>query len=60
VLEYINKQSPKSKVIITSSEDEKIRQNSLQRGAFEFLEKPFELDELKGVLIKILSQAQLF
>ena len=56
VLEYIKQHSPNSRVIIiTSDEDGGIRQDALQRGACECMGKPFNLDELKHVLINIIS-----
>ena len=57
VLEYIKRNSPKTSVIIiTSSEDGRIRQYALERGASECMGKPFNIDDLKGVLMDILSQ----
>lgn len=57
VLDYIKQNSPDTSVIIiTSSEDGRIRQQALERGASECLGKPFNIDDLKGVLMDILSQ----
>jgi DNA-binding response OmpR family regulator len=57
VLDYIKRNCPQTSVIIiTSSEDGKIRQNALERGASECMGKPFNLDDLKGVLLDILSR----
>ncbi|MDA8242328.1 MAG: response regulator [Nitrospiraceae bacterium] len=51
VLDYISGKSPHSRVVmITSSADEDIRQEALKRGAFEFFEKPFDIDKLKAAL----------
>ena len=36
--------------MITSSADESVRQKALQKGAFEFFEKPFDIDKLKIAL----------
>ena len=56
VLEYIKKNSPNSRVIIiTSDEEGSIRQDAIQRGACECMGKPFALDELKSVLLNIIS-----
>ena len=56
VLEYIKQSSPNSRVIIiTSDEEGGIRQDAIQRGACECLGKPFNLDELKYVLLNIMS-----
>ena len=56
VLDYIKRSSPDtSVVIVTSSEDGRIRQDALERGASECMGKPFNLDDLKGVLLDILS-----
>lgn len=57
VLDYIKRNSPNSSVIIiTSSEDGGIRQEAIRRGAVECMGKPFALDELKHVLVDIISQ----
>jgi DNA-binding response OmpR family regulator len=57
VLDYIKQYSPNtSVVIVTSSEDGRIREHALERGASECMGKPFNLDDLKGVLMNILSQ----
>jgi CheY-like chemotaxis protein len=57
VLDYIKVNSPDSSVIIiTSSEDPGIRQQAIQRGAVECMGKPFGLDDLKHVLLDILSR----
>jgi len=57
VLDYIKQKSPNSSVIIiTSSEEGDLRQKALERGATEFMEKPFNIDELKYVLMNIISQ----
>ncbi len=51
VLDYIRGKSPHSRVVmITSSAEEDIRQEALARGAFEFFEKPFDIDKLKVAL----------
>ncbi len=51
VLEYIKGKSPHSRVVmITSSADESVRQKALEKGAFEFFEKPFDIDKLKIAL----------
>jgi len=56
VLDYIKRNSPNTRVIIiTSSEDGRIRQDAIQKGASECLGKPFNLDELKYVLMNALS-----
>lgn len=55
VLEHIKRESPNTRVIvITTSEDEDTRENALRRGASEFLEKPFDLEELREVLLRII------
>lgn len=55
VLEHIKRESPNTRVIvITTSEDEGTRENALSRGASEFLEKPFDLEELRKVLLRII------
>ena len=55
VLENIKQNSPNSRVIIiTSDEDGGIRQHALQRGASECLGKPFNLDELKHVMMNLI------
>jgi DNA-binding response OmpR family regulator len=57
VLDYIKRNSPKTSVIIiTSSEDGGIRQNAIERGASECMGKPFNIDDLNGTLMDILSQ----
>lgn len=57
VLDYIKRNSPNSSVIIiTSSEDGGIRQEAIRRGAVECIGKPFGLDDLKHVLLDILSR----
>jgi len=57
VLNYIKQNSPNSSVIIiTSSEDPGIRQESIRRGAAECMGKPFGLDDLKHVLLDLLSR----
>jgi len=56
VLEYIKQKSPNTRVIIiTSSEDGGIRQDAIQKGASECMGKPFNLDELRYVLMNALS-----
>jgi len=51
VLAHIRKKSPHSRVvIITSDPDENLRQEALNRGAFEFFEKPFDIDKIKATL----------
>ncbi len=51
VLEYIRGKSPHSRVVmITSNVDENVRQEALEKGAFEFFEKPFDIDKLKTAL----------
>ena len=51
VLDYIRGKSPHSRVVmITSNVDENVRQEALEKGAFEFFEKPFDIDKLKAVL----------
>lgn len=56
VLEYIKQKSPNTRVIIiTSSEDGGIRHEAIQKGASECMGKPFNLDELRYVLMKALS-----
>jgi CheY-like chemotaxis protein len=56
VLKYIKQKSPNTRVIIiTSSEDGGIRQEAIHKGASECMGKPFNLDELKYVLMKALS-----
>jgi CheY-like chemotaxis protein len=55
VLEFITEKSPSSRVIIiTSDDDGGMRQEALRRGACEGMGKPFDLDELKNVLINVL------
>jgi DNA-binding response OmpR family regulator len=57
VLDYIIRNSLDSSVIIiTSSEDGGIRQEAIRRGAVECMGKPFGLDDLKHVLLDILSR----
>lgn len=56
VLAHIRKHSPRTQVVIaTSCTDVDIRQRALHRGAFEFLEKPFEFDELKAIVSRMLA-----
>jgi two-component system response regulator (stage 0 sporulation protein F) len=51
VLQYIRRKSPHSRVVmITSNADESVRQEALEKGAFEFFEKPFDIDKLKTAL----------
>lgn len=51
VLGYIKDKSPHSRVVmITSNPDENIMQEALRRGAFDFFEKPFDIDKLKATL----------
>jgi len=56
VLEHIKQHSPQSKVImITCDDTEEMKQHAHSRGAADFLEKPFDLNALKAVLMKIFS-----
>ena len=56
VLEYIKQNSPNSRVIIiTSDEEAAIRQDAIQRGACDCMGKPFNLDELRYILLNIIS-----
>jgi CheY-like chemotaxis protein len=56
VLDYIKQKSPLTRVvIITSSEDGAIRQKAISKGATECMGKPFDLDELKYVILNALS-----
>ncbi len=51
VLDHIKRKSPRSRVVmITSSADESVRQKALEKGAFEFFEKPFDIDKLRVAL----------
>jgi CheY-like chemotaxis protein len=55
VLDFIVKKSPASKVVIVTSDDGGgMRQEAIRRGACEGMGKPFDLDELKYVLINLL------
>ncbi len=55
VIEHIKRESPNTRVIvITTSEDEGTREKALSRGASEFLEKPFDLEELREILLRII------
>jgi CheY-like chemotaxis protein len=57
VLEHIRNHSPHSKVVVISSiEAETVRETALQKGAVEFIEKPFDIVGLRGVLSKIYPQ----
>jgi CheY-like chemotaxis protein len=59
VLAHIKRHSPRSLVVIaTSCTDSDIRQKALQRGAFEYLEKPFEFDELKAIVTRMQANCQ--
>jgi CheY-like chemotaxis protein len=56
VLEHIRQESAYTRVIIiTSSDDRTIRQDAIRKGAYECLGKPFDLDELKCVLMNAIS-----
>ncbi len=56
VLEHIKNHRPQSKVVVVTSDgDEKTRKHALGSGAFEFLEKPFDLEGLRHVLKAIRS-----
>ncbi len=56
VLERIKRCSPESMVvIITSDGDEKLRQDAFLKGAWDFLEKPFAVENLKAVLLRLKS-----
>jgi len=51
VLQYIRGKSPHSRVVmITSNADEDVRREALEKGAFEFFEKPFDIEKLKAAL----------
>lgn len=50
VLDYIRVKSPRSRVVmITSNTDASVRQEAFNRGAFEFFEKPFNIDNLRTI-----------
>ncbi len=54
VLEVIKRRSPESMVIIiTSDGDEKLKEEVFTKGAFEFLEKPFDIHSLKDALSRL-------
>lgn len=56
VLNCIKQTAPTTRVIIiTSSDDSRVRQNAIGRGASECLGKPFNIDELKCILVNVLS-----
>ncbi len=53
VLENIRRNSPHSQVVVISSEDGEMRETAFGNGAFEFIEKPFDLGELKSIVMRI-------
>jgi CheY-like chemotaxis protein len=54
VLEIIKRRSPESMVIIiTSDGDENLKEEVFRKGAFEFLEKPFDLHILRDALSRL-------
>jgi DNA-binding response OmpR family regulator len=54
VLEIIKRRSPESMVIIiTSDGDEHLKKEVFRRGAFEFLEKPFDIHSLRDALSRL-------
>ncbi len=54
VLEVIKQRSPESMVIIiTSDGDEKLKEDVFRKGAFEFLEKPFDIRSLRDALSRL-------
>lgn len=51
LLDQIREESPHSRVVmITSNAEESIRLEALKRGAFEFFEKPFDIDKLRAAV----------
>lgn len=56
VFEHLKERSPQSRIIIiTSGEDEELKEKTMSKGAVGFLAKPFSLDELKSIIEKALS-----
>lgn len=56
VFEHLKELSPQSRAImITSAEDEELKEKTMNMGAVGFLVKPFSLDELKSILERALS-----
>jgi two-component system response regulator (stage 0 sporulation protein F) len=54
VLEFIKRRSPESMVIIiTSDGDERLKEEVFRKGAFEFLEKPFDIHSLRDALSRL-------
>jgi DNA-binding response OmpR family regulator len=54
LLDIIKHRSPESMVIIiTSDGDEKLKEEVFRKGAFEFLEKPFDIHSLRDALSRL-------
>ena len=56
VLEHLKQQSPETKVmILTSYSAELSRQRAMELGAWEYMEKPFVVDEIRDLVQMALS-----
>ncbi len=59
LLDYLKAHLPDSKVVVISSADSATRTVCLQRGADEFLAKPFETEQILSVLHRLAPERQL-
>jgi len=58
LLEYLKAHLPESKVVVISSADSATRAACLQRGADEFLAKPFETEQILSLLRRLAPERQ--
>jgi DNA-binding NtrC family response regulator len=58
LLEYFKAHLPDSKVVVISSADSATRAACLQRGADEFLAKPFETEQILSLLHRLAPERQ--
>jgi ActR/RegA family two-component response regulator len=58
LLEYLKAHLPDSKVVVISSADSATRDACLQRGADEFLAKPFETEQILTLLRRLAPERQ--
>lgn len=58
LLEYLKAHLPDSKVVVISSADSATRAACLQRGADEFLAKPFETEQILALLRRLAPERQ--
>ncbi len=57
ILEHVKKVSPRSRVImITGYAMMEVARKAMEKGAFDFIAKPFTPDELRAIVAKAISQ----